>query len=71
MAMSIHDNMDVKIGIPQPIARITLCGAISLVIEDDIDFVFPTEEQRKNLKEMLCIEVEDLRKNHGDEKRKG
>ena len=63
--------MKVTIKIPQPIARITLCGAISLVIEDDIDFVFPTEEQRKNLKEMLCIEVEDLRKNHGDEKRKG
>ena len=71
--MSMNDNMNVKVRvrIPQPIARITLCGAISLVIEDDIDFVFPTEEQRKNLKEMLCIEVEDLRKNHGDEKRKG
>lgn len=64
-------NDGMKIRIPQPIARITLFGAISLVIEDDIDFVFPTEEQRKNLKEMLCIEVEDLRQNHEDEKRKG
>ena len=68
--MTIQDSMTMKIRIPHPIARITLCGAISLVIEDDIDFVFPTEEQRKNLKEMLCIEIEDLRKNHGDEKRK-
>lgn len=68
MKLSIHDSM--KIRIPQPIARITLCGGISLVIEDNMDFVFPTEEQRKNLKEMLCIEVEDLRQNHEDEKRK-
>lgn len=69
MKISAHDSMTIRI--PQPIARITVCGAISLVIEDNMDFVFPTEEQRKNLKEMLCIEVEDLRQNHEDEKSKG
>ena len=63
--------MNTKVRIPKSIARITLCGAIYIEIDDDIDFVFPTEEQRRNLKEMLCIEVEDLRQNHGDEKRKG
>jgi len=26
-------------------------------IYENTDFVFPTEEQKKNLKEMLCIDV--------------
>ena len=69
--MIVQDSKNMKIRIPKSIARITLCGAVSIVINDDVDcFVFPTEEQRKNLKEMLCIEIEDLQKNHGDENRK-
>ena len=35
-------------------------GAITLYISDDCNFTPPTEEQRKNLKEMLCIDVELL-----------
>lgn len=67
--MIVQDSMNMKIRIPKPMARITLCGAISIEIKDDVEcFVFPTEEQRRNLKEMLCIEVEDLRwKDGGNE----
>lgn len=62
----VQDNRNMKIRIPKSIARITLCGAISIEINDDVDcFVFPTEEQKSNLKEMLCIEVEDLRRKDG------
>lgn len=62
----VQDSMNMKIRIPKPMARVTLCGAISIEIQDDVEcFVFPTEEQRRNLKEMLCIEVEDLRRKDG------
>lgn len=54
--------MKYSIGFPKLIARITICGALRVDVHEDTGFVFPTEEQRKNLKEMLCIEVEDLRK---------
>ena len=64
--MIVQDSRNMKIRIPKSIARITLCGAVSIVIDDDVDcFVFPTEEQRRNLKEMLCIEVEDVRRKDG------
>lgn len=42
------------------IAKITLCGAFTIPINEGADFTPPTEEQRKNLKEMLCIDVEIL-----------
>lgn len=43
---------------PKKVAEIRLCGGAAVFsIYDDTDFVMPTEEQRKNLKEMLCIEV--------------
>ena len=46
---------------PKPIAKITLCGCIHFTITDDIQsFIKPTPEQIKNLKEMLCIDVELL-----------
>lgn len=45
------------ISAPKKIAEIKLCGAVVFSIYDDADFVIPTEEQQKNLKEMLCIEV--------------
>ena len=64
--MIVQDSRNMKIRIPKSIARITLCGAISIEINDDVDcFVFPTEEQRRNLKEILCIDVEDLRQKGG------
>lgn len=47
--------------IPKVLARIHLCGdAMVFDINEDINFKLPTEEQRKNLKEMLCIDFELL-----------
>ena len=43
---------------PKKVAEIKLCGgAMVLSIDETMNFTMPTEEQRKNLKEMLCIEV--------------
>ena len=43
---------------PKTIARITLCGALHFDILDNMNFTKPTEEQIKNLRDMLCIDVE-------------
>ena len=48
---------------PKPIARVTLCGAITITITDNMSFNHPTEEQIKNLKEIFNIEVELLNEN--------
>lgn len=48
------------IRVPREIAKITVCGALILTITDIMAFTPPTEEQRKNLKDMFCIEVEIL-----------
>lgn len=47
---------------PKPIAKITLCGCIHLTLTDEVkgSFIKPTPEQIKNLKEMLCIDIELL-----------
>ena len=46
------------IRVPKRIAEIKLCGgAMTFYIDDTMNFEMPTEEQRKNLKEMLCIDV--------------
>lgn len=46
---------------PKPIAKITAFGCIRLTITDETEgFIKPTPEQIKNLKEMLCIDVELL-----------
>ena len=42
---------------PKRVATIKLCGGLTFYIDDTMEFTMPTEEQRKNLKEMLCIEV--------------
>ena len=42
---------------PKQVARITICGSFHLDIFDNIEFVRPTEEQIKNLHDMLCIDV--------------
>lgn len=55
-------NDTYSICVPKLIVRITICGALRVDVHEDMGFIFPTEEQLKNLKEMLCIEVEDLRK---------
>lgn len=50
----------VNIRAPKKNAKITVCGALTLVVTDMMKFTPPTEKQRKNLKEMLCIDVEIL-----------
>ena len=42
---------------PKQVARITICGCFHLDIFDDVEFIRPTEEQIKNLHDMLCIDV--------------
>lgn len=42
---------------PKRVATIKLCGSLIFYIDDTMEFTMPTEDQRKNLKEMLCIEV--------------
>lgn len=57
----IHKDGELKICSPKLIARITICGALHIHIYEkcgNTDFIIPTPEQRKNLKEMLCIDVE-------------
>lgn len=46
--------------IPKDIAKITVCGAMCLTVTDMMNWIPPTEKQRKNLKEMFCIDVEIL-----------
>ena len=46
------------IRVPKRVAEIKLCGgAMTFYIDDTMNFEMPTEEQRENLKKMLCIEV--------------
>lgn len=46
---------------PKEIATIKICGATEIhITEDTKGFIKPTPEQIKNLKEMLCIDVELL-----------
>lgn len=46
---------------PKTIARIKLCGGVmNFNITEGISWEKPTEEQIKNLHEMLCIDVEIL-----------
>lgn len=46
--------------VPKPIAKITICGAFYIIVYDTDNWILPTEEQRKNLKDMFCIDVEIL-----------
>lgn len=46
------------IRIPKRVAKITICGAVCLNIDDTMSFTKPTTEQIKNLKETFCIDVE-------------
>jgi hypothetical protein len=52
------DATGCRLFVPKRIAEIRLCGgAMVFYIDETTQFTMPTEEQRKNLKEMLCIEV--------------
>ncbi len=46
-----------KISCRKQIGEIVLCGTLHIAIFDDSDFIRPTEEQIKNLHDMLCINV--------------
>lgn len=54
------DGDTITIRVPKDIAKITVCGALCLTVTDIMNWIPPTEEQRKNLKEMFCIDVEIL-----------
>lgn len=43
---------------PKLIANITICGALTFNITDNMSFVKPTKDQIKNLHDLLCIDVE-------------
>ena len=44
--------------VPQPVAKISICDAITFTITDIMEFTRPTEEQIKNLHDTFCINVE-------------
>ena len=56
--------------IPKVIAKITLCGALTTEITEDMDWNPPTQEQIKNLKEMLNIDVKFTENEAEDNKMK-
>lgn len=43
---------------PQPVAKISICDAVTFTITDIMEFTRPTEEQIKNLRDTFCINVE-------------
>ena len=46
------------IRVPKRVATIKICGgALTFYIDDTMQWQRPTDEQIKNLKEILCIEV--------------
>ena len=45
---------------PKVIAEIKVCGALTLAVTEFMDFKKPTEEQIKNLRDTLCIDVKIL-----------
>lgn len=57
VSLDLDNAYECTIRVPKQVAVIKVCGAVTLRIDDTMDFIMPTEEQRKNLKEMLCIEV--------------
>ena len=58
---SLKGYPDCRLFVPKKVAEIKLCGGVmTFTIDETMNFTMPTEEQRKNLKEMLCIEVTPL-----------
>ena len=56
----VFNGGTMAIRMPKDIAKITVCGALCLTVTDMMNWIPPTEEQRRNLKEMFCIDVEIL-----------
>lgn len=48
---------ELTITLRKVIAKITICGAVTIPVYDYMDWNPPTSEQVKNLKEMLNIDV--------------
>lgn len=51
-----------RVHIPKVIARITICGALTMEVTEDMNWVPPTPEQIKNLKETFNIDVDFVSK---------
>lgn len=50
-----------KAGVPDIIAKIKLCGgALTINVDETMQWKKPTNEQIKNLHDLLCIDVEML-----------
>ncbi len=56
------------ISVPKVIAKITLCGALTIEISEVMDWNPPTPEQIKNLKEILNIDVKLIGEDDDEEK---
>lgn len=54
--------------IPKVIAKITICGTLTLEVREDMGWNPPTPEQIKNLKEMLNIDVKLMGETNDEEK---
>ena len=56
---------DLVIRVPKRVADITICGSITIHVDDTMPFIKPTSEQIKNLHDTFCIDVklyeEDLK----------
>lgn len=57
-----------RLYMPKVIARIILCGAFVMEINEGMNWNPPTPEQIKNLKEMLNIDVKLIGEDDGEEK---
>ena len=53
-------EVEVHFGWPKEVAKIHVANAMTISITDNMGWTPPTPEQIKNLKELLCIEVEIL-----------
>ena len=45
---------------PKVIAKIKLCGAVTINVDNTMAWKKPTDEQIKNLHDLFCIDVEIL-----------
>lgn len=66
---TLHSDAPIeRLHVPKVIARITLCGAFVVEINEGMNWDPPTPEQIKNLKEMLNIDVRLIEEDDGEEK---
>ena len=54
-----------RVYIPKVIARITICGVLTMEVRENMNWNAPTPEQIKNLKEILNIDVELIGEDNG------